>query len=178
MALLNKHKKFFAEAYKGSDIVGWWGGIERQLVGMLDRYEQDKSYTEADKVRTFLEVWRGHKLTGSISAEDVQALADGSSILAVDKWKAADYFSSLRDSLRKIQASEEELPRIGPPQELKKFKGSSAPRTLGSQFGPEKNAQATGNQAPTEEPELKKETVPKQITTLSALQLQLQIQPQ
>lgn len=101
-----------SEAFKGSDVVVWSGSIERQLVALLDKYRKDKDSGSANKVDQFLQTWRAHKITGSLNRTDIQPLETAASQLAVDSWHSTSYFGSLRDQLRRLLASEEELPRI------------------------------------------------------------------
>lgn len=99
------------EVYSGEGIVGWHGNIERQLDRMLTTYEAARNRPYTDKLATYLKIWRGSPLSGSINIEDVNTLASGAEVLAVDNWNLKDYFSNLRDQLNKLKASEEELPR-------------------------------------------------------------------
>ncbi len=99
------------EAYSGAQIVGWYGNIQHQLERMLDEQEAARNYVYADKIREFLKVWRGNELTGSINRETLEVLKTACSMLGVDKWNLKNYFSTLRDQIRKLIASEEELPR-------------------------------------------------------------------
>jgi hypothetical protein len=99
------------EAYRGTDIVSWHGMIERQLVGMLQDAEAGGNSPNADKLREFLKTWRDNPISGSINVEDLDTLLAATSQLAVDNWKLSTYFIGLRDNLRKIIASEEEMPR-------------------------------------------------------------------
>ena len=100
------------EAWSGSDIVRWWGRIERQLKGMRDEAEQGRNFPAQEKVQGFLNIWRNNQLTGSINIEQLTPLAAASDMLALDNNAAiSSYFGSLRDSLNSLIASEEELPR-------------------------------------------------------------------
>ncbi len=107
------------EAYRGVQIVKWHGDIERQLGEFLNDEDDRRNHVYADKLREFLKIWRAHPLTGSINIEDVVALTTPADMLAVDPWKYQNYFSNLRDSLRQLRASLEELPADGivPPDE-------------------------------------------------------------
>ncbi len=100
-----------AETYSGTDIVQWHGRIERQLLNLLDDAEKSRNYPYADKVREFLKIWRANEITGSINRETLETLKSATDVLAVDTWNLSSYFSGLRDSLRTLIASEEELPR-------------------------------------------------------------------
>ena len=99
------------ETYSGTVIVQWHGKIERQLVNMLADAEKGRNFTYADKVREFLKIWRSNEISGSINRETLETLKSASDMLSVDTWNLASYFSSLRDQLRVLIASEEELPR-------------------------------------------------------------------
>jgi len=99
------------EMYSGQDIVAWHGRIERQLMDNIEEYEAAKNPGYSDKLRAFLvDVWRLHPITGSINVETLDALLTAAGVLAVDPWKMQNYFSNLRDQLRKLKASVEELP--------------------------------------------------------------------
>lgn len=127
------------ENYRGTSVVGWYGNIERQLVDLVDDFKKSKNSDEQVKVETFLSTWRAHRLTGSINVEDITALEAAAAQLAVDRWKAANYFSHLRDQLRVLQASEEELPREEPPEtRMPRASRPSGRRPSGpaAQFGP------------------------------------------
>lgn len=99
------------ETYSGTSIVQWHGKIERQLVNMLTDAEKGRNFTYADKVREFLKIWRSNEISGSINRETLETLKSAADMLSVDTWNLASYFSSLRDQLRVLIASEEELPR-------------------------------------------------------------------
>jgi hypothetical protein len=99
------------EGFAGTSVVQWQGKIERQLMNMLDEVEKGRNYAYADKVREFLKIWRANEITGSINRETLEVLKSGADILAVDQWTLNKYFSSLRDQLKVLIASEEQLPR-------------------------------------------------------------------
>lgn len=99
------------EAFQGTAIVGWYGKIEGQLVNMLNDAEKGRNFTYADKLREFLKIWRANEITGSINRETLEILKGASDILAVDQWNFNAYFRSLRDQLKVLIASEEQLPR-------------------------------------------------------------------
>lgn len=107
----NNHAPAIMEAYKGEDIVRWWGKIERQLQSLLADAEKSRNYPFSEKLRGYLTVWRDNQLTGSINVEDLKPLESAADMLARDTWTLGSYFGSLRDSLRVLQASEEALPR-------------------------------------------------------------------
>jgi hypothetical protein len=102
---------YLPETYSGTSIVQWHGKIERQLVNMLGDAEKGRNFTYADKVREFLKIWRSNEINGSINRETLETLKSAADMLSVDTWNLASYFSSLRDQLRVLVASEEELPR-------------------------------------------------------------------
>lgn len=99
------------EAYSGSSIVSWYGMIEDQLQRMLDDQEASRNFENADRIRAFLNTWREHEITGSINLEQIDPLKSAAEQQASVKWPLRNYFSSLRNQLRKLIASEEELPR-------------------------------------------------------------------
>lgn len=108
------------EAYKGSDIVAWFGNIERQLKGLISEYESARNHAYVDKLRKFLETWRNNRITGSINREQLDVLQAAADQLSVDTWKIAGFFESVRDQLRKLIAAAEELPVGEPPPEAER----------------------------------------------------------
>jgi hypothetical protein len=101
------------EGWRGTQIVAWYGSIERQLVS-LHREAQAAENKEAEtKIYAYLKVWRENELTGSVNVETVKTLKAGADMLAVDQWNLGNYFSQLRDQLRRLIASLEELPAEG-----------------------------------------------------------------
>ena len=104
---------YLPEAYTGTGIVQWYGNIERQLTRMLEENEASRNFVYADKLRQFIKTWRENEVTGSLNRDTLQILKTATEQLAVDSWNLANYFSNLRDQLRKLLASEEELPRGG-----------------------------------------------------------------
>ncbi len=122
------------EFYRGVDIVSWQGKIERQLQKYVDEAVESRNHVYADKLREFLKTWRAHQLTGSINVETINALETATAQVAVDPWKYQDYFGNLRDQLRRLKASVEELPMndVVPPEE--RGPGAGAPP---DDFGPE-----------------------------------------
>ena len=102
--------QYVPESYNGSEVVQWYGNIERQLDRMHSEAEQNRNHDYANKLRAFLTVWRDNELTGSLNRETIVALKSGTEVLAVDEWGHGDYFSNLRDQLRRLLASEEALP--------------------------------------------------------------------
>jgi len=107
----NNREPDLLETYSGTSIVQWHGRIERQLVNFLADAEKGRNYPYADKLREFLKIWRSNEISGSINRETLEALKSAADMLSVDTWDMASYFSSLRDQLRILIASEEELPR-------------------------------------------------------------------
>lgn len=129
------------EAFSGTDIVAWYGRIEQQIDRMVEENETRRNHVYANKLREFLKQWRENEITGSMNMETVNALKAAAEILAVDSWDLKGYFSALRDSLRKLKASEEELPRVdmeqNEPQRGPGAGGGMPP--MAPEFGPEDN---------------------------------------
>lgn len=123
------------EAYSGVDIVAWYGNIERQLINMENDYEAVKNGAYVDKIHTFLGTWRDNEISGSVNREVIEVLLAATSQLAVDPWKLANYFSNLRDQLRKLIASMEELP-LDSMVEPRAFRGRSSKPSGPNSFGP------------------------------------------
>lgn len=99
------------EAFSGTSVVSWSGKIERQLVNMLGEAEKGRNYVYADKIREYLKIWRSNEITGSMNRETLEILKAAADMLAVDQWDMAAYFGSLKDQLKVLIASEEQLPR-------------------------------------------------------------------
>lgn len=137
-------KPHLIEAFRGKDVVDWQGKIERQLIDSLKEEEDAKNHAYADKLRQFLQIWRAHPFTGSVNIESVQALTTPSDVLAVDDWKYQNYFSNLRDSLRELAASLEELPPDGLVEPDERGPGAGAPP---NDFGPTGKPAAGGGGA-------------------------------
>ena len=135
---------YIPEAYSGQNIVQWYGNIERQLTRMLEENEASRNFVYADKLRQFIKTWRENEVTGSLNRDTLQILKTATEQLAVDSWNLANYFSNLRDQLRKLLASEEELPRGGDELDSKMggpgggAGGGSLP-PMSPDFGPDKN---------------------------------------
>ena len=136
------------EAFRGQDIVQWYGNIERQLRRYVEENEGTKNYVYAEKLREFLKVWTANEITGSLSVDTIRVLKTAAEMLAVDAWNLDDYFSNLRDQLRKLQASEEELPRVdmnqnddarGPGLGGGGSGGGGGMPPMSGDFGPEEN---------------------------------------
>jgi hypothetical protein len=113
MGMLNfaLHRPVLTESFSGTAIVKWQGKIESQLVNLLGDSEKGRNYPYADKLREFLKIWRANEITGSLNRETLEILKSACDILAVDQWDMNKYFGSLRDQLRVLVASEEQLPR-------------------------------------------------------------------
>lgn len=130
------------EAFRGSDIVGWYGMIEDQLQRMLDDQEASRNFENADRLRAFLNTWREHEITGSMNIEEIDPLKAAAEQQSAVKWPLRNYFSSLRNHLRKLVASEEELPRGMDTDQLDPMGGGlgrGAP-PMSPDFGPEEEA--------------------------------------
>jgi hypothetical protein len=133
-------KPYILEAYAGTEIVKWHGRIERQLVNLLTDAEKGRNYTYADKLREFLKIWRANEITGSINRETLEVLKAASDVLSVDTWDMAAYFGSLRDQLRVLIASEEQLPRsadMGNEPMAGGMGGGAGGPPMAPSFGPE-----------------------------------------
>lgn len=141
------------EYYSGTQVVRWWGVIERQLKDKISKYEAQRNQPYADKMRAFAKVWKEHELTGSINRETVDALKTAASVLGDDPWTEGNYFSNLTSSLQVLLASEEQLPRIDEPNEPSDGGGLGTGAPVGD-FGPEKEMTPDGgNPGNPEEPE-------------------------
>ena len=166
MAAVTDSSLYLPEAYQGDRIIQWAGNIERQLSRMMEENEASRNFVYADKLRQFIKTWRENEITGSLNRDVLVVLKTATEQLAVDNWNLGNYFSNLRDQLRKLIASEEQLPRVDTEQDDKMAgPGGGAPRSstppLVPEFGPEKEepgeeaAPAGGN--PPEEEENKDE---------------------
>lgn len=127
------------EAYRGVDVVAWQGRIERQIEMYVDENQESRNYVYADKLREFLKTWRANTFTGSINVETIDVLEAATAQLAVDNWRYQSYFSNLRDQLRKLKASVEELPfdDVVPPEQRSPESGPPV-----QDFGAEEKAPA------------------------------------
>jgi hypothetical protein len=101
------------EGYRGTDVVGWYGQIERQLVNMVQRFQTSRNYEAKAQAQVALDTWRENELTGSINTDTVKTLIAMAETLSVVNWNESNYFAGLRDSLRRLRASQEELPPMG-----------------------------------------------------------------
>lgn len=156
----NRVKPALLESYSGTAVVQWYGNIERQLHNMLIDQEKAKNYPYTDKIRKFLEIWRANEITGSINREVLEIIKSAADVLAVDNWNLANYFSNLRDQLRKLIASEEQLPRgmdLNQNEPMAGGMGGRSAPPLSPSFGPEEEPPGAGGPevagAAAEEPE-------------------------
>ena len=140
---LSTRRPELMEAFAGTAIVAWHGKIERQLVNLLNDAEKGRNYAYADKIREFLKIWRANEITGSINRETLEILKSASDILSVDQWNLSAYFGSLKDQLKVLIASEEQLPRGMEEPGNEPFAGGGggggAP-PMAPSFGPEEEA--------------------------------------
>ena len=114
---------------------------------MLSDNEASRNFVYTDKLRAFQKIWRENEITGSLNRETLNALKTACDVLAVDSWTLANYFSNLRDQLRKLIASEEALPRVDMEQNMpNRGPGAGAGGTsmppLSPEFGPGKGGPA------------------------------------
>jgi len=141
------------EVWSGVAIVQWYGNIERQVTRMLEEQEGSRNFPYADKLREFLKIWRENEVTGSLNRESLEILKTAADMLAVDAWNLNNYFSNLRDQLRKLVASEEQLPRVDMDQnDAARGPGGGAGRgsmpNMASEFGPEEKTPPGMGQEP------------------------------
>lgn len=141
------------EAFKGTQIVAWQGKIERQLQAMVSENTEARNHAYADKLRAYLELWRANPLNGSINVETIQSLLSGAEVPAVDDWRYNNYFSNLRDKLRELKASVEELPMGDEVPPDQRAPSSSPPSSFGPTDEPPPSAAPAADQVPVEEPE-------------------------
>ena len=156
--IADQEQPMLLEAYQGAQIVAWYGNIERQISGLIERYESTRNFPYVDKLRAFLNTWRQYPITGSINRETLDPLESACNILAVDSWKLSNFYSNLRDQIRKLIASEEQLPRIPSAEPMNTGGGGSRASSVSSspakeeqppsEFGPEEKSPA-GATAPT-----------------------------
>lgn len=138
------------EAYSGTAVVQWHGNIERQVLDKIEQAEDNRNTVYADKLREFLKIWREHEITGSINIEDLQPLLSAAKVLSVDPWNLSNYFSNLRDQLRKLIAAAEALPMMGPEEPTPPGRGS--PSAPPPSFGPEETGPDMGPDGQPEPP--------------------------
>jgi hypothetical protein len=156
MLNLSLYDPIILEAYSGTAIVQWFGNIERQLGRLLDDAEKGKNWPYADKVREFLRIWRSNEITGSLNRETIEILKSASDVLAVDSWNLKNYFSNLRDQLRKLIASEEELPRdmdMNANDPMKGMGGGRGAPPMNPEFGPQGGIPGQGDEDETAPPD-------------------------
>ncbi len=156
LSSFDRSKPSLCEAYSGAQIVGWYGNIQHQVERVLDEQEASRNYVYADKLRQFLKVWRENEIDGSMNRETLEVLKTACEMLSVDEWSLRNYFSALRDQLRKLIASEEELPRGVDMDQNADFLGGgggggSAP-PLNPDFGPEEKPPGDLGGAPGAQP--------------------------
>jgi len=142
------------ETYSGTSIVAWHGKIESQLRNLLNDAEKGRNYPYADKIREFLKIWRANEITGSINREILETLKAAADMLSVDNWNLSSYFQSLRDALKVLLASEEELPRDTDMNQNDPYAGGGGGGGGGGgppmspAFGPENNPGEGGEAGP------------------------------
>lgn len=139
-----------SEAFKGTAIVGWQGKIERQLQAMVGENTEARNHAYADKLRAFLELWRANPLNGSINVETISNLLSGTEVPAVDDWRYNNYFSNLRDKLRELKASVEELPMTDEVPPDQRAPSSSPPASFGPTEEPPPGAEPAPEEVPIE----------------------------
>lgn len=140
------------EVYSGQAVVAWQGRIERQLLKSIGEYEAAKNSAYVDKLREYLKVWRDNTLSGSINVEVVHALLTATEMLSVDGWKLQNYFSNLRDELRRLQASVEELPAQPPEEEYDAMRQAAGAAAPSQPFGSEETPTSGTEPQPGSEP--------------------------
>lgn len=154
----NQEAPALLEAFSGTAIVQWYGNIERQLGRLLADAEKGRNFPYADKLRKFQQIWRDNEITGSMNREVLDVLKSSADVLGVDNWNLSNYFSNLRDQLRKLIASEEELPRdldmnANDPMRGMGGGGRGAP-PMSNDFGPEEKPPGEENSQDIEAPPL------------------------
>jgi hypothetical protein len=131
------------EAVRGTQVVEWYGRIERQLVDMVNRFQTTRNFANKAKAQEYLQTWRQNELTGSVNVDTINTLLSAASQLAVDEWGDSNYFASLRDKLRMLKAGQEELPPIGDEGDQpsgprpRSAASSVSPMGTSQDFGPE-----------------------------------------
>lgn len=132
---------FLPEAYSGSSIVTWYSTIENQLQNKLDDQSAARNHENADRLRAFLKTWRENEISGSLNIDELETLKAAAEQQASTKWGLQNYFSSLLSQLRRLIASEEELPRGAGMDQLDPMGGGGIGRSappMSPDFGPEK----------------------------------------
>jgi hypothetical protein len=132
------------EVYSGGDLVVWQGNIERQLQAMAEKAANVGNRDYERLIKQFLAQWKENALTGSLNIDTLQKLKLSAEWAAEYPWTFNNYFSVLRDQLRKVIAvTGEELPVMPvQPEKNKKGPGKTAARMdterkTTSTFGPE-----------------------------------------
>jgi hypothetical protein len=146
------------EAYRGTDIVQWYGSIEGQLGRKEAEYRAVKNNVYADRIHTFLQTWRDYELTGSVNVEDVDVLEAAAAQNAVDVWQMQDYFRNLRDSLRRLKASLEELPTTGATPQRRRLSPKGGPTGI-----PTPTKTPTPDEAPPSQGDVAETPPPEQV---------------
>ena len=100
------------EAFSPTSLVLWHGKIEKHISDLIDRYANQHNVEYVNKLREFLRLWRSYPISGSVNIEELTPLEAAASTLAVDSWKLSNYFTALRDRIRAVIASQQELPAI------------------------------------------------------------------
>lgn len=143
------------EAYAGADIVQWWGNILHQLGDMKIRAEETGNDEYVGLLSRFIRTWQENELNGSVNIEDVRSLKTASEWAGALQWNFSNYFQSLANWLRRLQASIEQLPMTGASPSQGGGGGGGAPggaspdieQTMNAQFGPEEE-QGDNEQSP------------------------------
>lgn len=147
------------ESFSGVSIVDWYGRIERQIQNMVEDAVKGRNKPYEDRLRNFLKIWRDNEIDGSLNREPIDILAATCDTLAVDStWTCSNFFSVLRDRLRAIVASEEQLPRDVDMNANDPLRGgggaggAGAPPVLNPDFGPTQDGPpGPGDEAPEDE---------------------------
>jgi len=149
-----------SEMYGGQDVVEWWGSIERVLKSKMGEFSQQEGKDgEINELRTFLLVWQGNPLTGSINKATIKTLAAAANQAAShDTLDTADFFSRLRDSLNRLIASVEELPTV--PSSTGKPPGGRKPSMPTGNFAAQKKPPGPSGVNASEEPKPKEPAAP------------------
>lgn len=100
------------EAYRAADMVTWYGRIERQITDMLDAARDDNNVQSIDFLNTVRGKWLDHPIDANMNIEDLEALETAVSWPAKIEWQHKKYFSVLKDQLRRVLASTQELPTV------------------------------------------------------------------
>jgi hypothetical protein len=104
---------YLPEAFSGGDIAVWQGNIERTLQDMMAKAKDADNGTYARLLNKFLGKWTANKITGSLNIETLRALEDSADWACELPWDLKNFFSALRDRLRKLIATVgEELPML------------------------------------------------------------------